>query len=84
MDATICLCRKRFNDGMISCQGVAMSIVAPQGRKSLSADALFRLVRSSFATITDERSGEVEIPFPEALMSAFALLFAHLAFPPRL
>ena len=48
-----------------------MSIVAPKGRKHLSADALFRLVRSSFATIPDERSAEVEIPFTDALMSAF-------------
>ena len=44
-----------------------MSIVAPKGRKHLSADALFRLVRSSFATIPDERSAEVEIPLTDAL-----------------
>src|SRR6266851_8477452 len=50
-----------------------MSIVAPKGRKHLSADALFRLVRSSFATIPDERSAEVEIPLTDALMSAFAM-----------
>src|SRR6266404_8114959 len=58
---------------MISCQGGAMSIVAPKGRKHLSADALFRLVRSSFANITDARGEEVEIPLPDALMSAFAM-----------
>jgi len=50
-----------------------MSIVAPKGRKHLSADALFRLVRSSFANITDDRSEEVEIPLTDALMSAFAM-----------
>src|SRR2546423_9430675 len=58
---------------MISCQGGAMSIVAPKGRKHLSADALFRLVRSSFANITDARGEEVEIPLTDALMSAFAM-----------
>src|SRR6266851_5716964 len=58
---------------MISCQGGAMSIVAPKGRKHLSADALFRLVRSSFATITDARGEEVEIPLTDALMTAFAM-----------
>jgi len=50
-----------------------MSIVAPKGRKHLSADALFRLVRSSFANITDARGEEVEIPLTDALMSAFAM-----------
>jgi len=52
---------------------VAMSIVAPKGRKHLSADALFGVVRSSFANITDDRGGEGEIAFTDALMSAFAL-----------
>jgi len=50
-----------------------MSIVAPKGRKHLSADALFRLVRSSFANITDARGEEVEIPLTDALMLAFAM-----------
>jgi hypothetical protein len=50
-----------------------MSIVAPKGRKHLSADALFRLVRSSFATLTDDRGAEVEMPFTDALMSACAM-----------
>jgi hypothetical protein len=53
--------------------GVAMAIIAPKGRKHLSADALFRLVRSSFATIPDPRSDEVDIPFTDALMSGFAM-----------
>lgn len=50
-----------------------MSIVALKGRKHLSADALFRLVRSSFANLTDDRGEEVEIPLTDALMSAFAM-----------
>jgi hypothetical protein len=50
-----------------------MSIVAPKGRKHLSADALFGLVRRSFANIADDRGGEVEIPLTDALMSAFAM-----------
>ena len=50
-----------------------MSIVVPKGRKHLSVDALFRLVRSSFANITDDRGAEVEIPLTDALMSAFAM-----------
>ena len=41
--------------------GVAMAIVAPKGRKHLSADALFRLVRSGFATIPDARLSDTEI-----------------------
>ena len=50
-----------------------MSIVAPKGRKHLSADALFGLVRRSFANIADDRGGDVEIPLTNALMSAFAM-----------
>ncbi len=49
-----------------------MSIVAPQGRKHLSADALFRLVQSGFASLPDNRVGETEMAFADALMSAFA------------
>jgi hypothetical protein len=41
--------------------GLSMSIVAPQGRKHLSADALFRLVHSGFASLPDYRVGDVEI-----------------------
>jgi hypothetical protein len=52
---------------------VAVSIMAPKGRQHLSADALFGLVRRSFANIADDRGGEVEIPLPDALMSAFAM-----------
>jgi len=50
-----------------------MSIVAPNGRKHLSADALFRLVRSGFASLPDFRLGDPEISFTNALMSAFAM-----------
>ena len=50
-----------------------MSIVAPKGRKHLSADALFGLVRRSFANIADDRGDDAEIPFTDALMSAFAM-----------
>jgi len=50
-----------------------MSIVAPKGRKHLSADTLFGLVRRSFANIADDRRGDVEIPLTDGLMSAFAM-----------
>ena len=50
-----------------------MSIVAPKARKYLCADALFRLVRSGFATIADDRDGDAEISLADALMSAFAM-----------
>src|SRR6266508_3170271 len=53
--------------------GFSMSIVAPQGRKHLSADALFRLVQSGFASLPDNRVGETEIALADALMSAFAM-----------
>ena len=53
--------------------GGAMSIVAPKERKHLSADALFGLVRSGFATIPDYRLGETDIALTDALMSAFAM-----------
>jgi hypothetical protein len=50
-----------------------MSIIAPDGRKHLSAAALFRLVRSGFASIPDFRLGDPEISLTNALMSAFAM-----------
>jgi len=50
-----------------------MAIVAPKGRKHLSADALFRLVRSGFATIPDALLSDTEISVTDALMSAFAM-----------
>jgi Transposase DDE domain len=53
--------------------GVAMSLIAPQGRKHLSADALFRIVRNGFTNVPDHRGGDPEISLTDALMSAFAL-----------
>jgi len=50
-----------------------MSIVAPRGRKYLSADALFHLVRSGLATIPDYRPSETDLSLTDALMSAFAM-----------
>src|SRR3989475_12857517 len=50
-----------------------MAIVAPKGRKHLSADALFGLMRSGFATIPDDRLSDTDITLTDALMSAFAM-----------
>src|SRR5207253_4674237 len=64
--------------------GDPMSIVAPKARKHLSADALFHLVRSGFATIPDPRCEDGDISLTDALMSAFAMFAlkapSHLAF----
>jgi hypothetical protein len=48
--------------------GVAMMIVAPKGRKHLSADALFGLVRNGFATLPDARPSDPDISLTDALM----------------
>ena len=53
--------------------GGTMSMVAPKGRKHLSADALFRLVRNGFARILDDCAEEPGISLTDALMSAFAM-----------
>jgi len=50
-----------------------MALVAPRGRKHLSADALFRMVRNGFAAIPDYRLSDTEISLTDALMAAFAL-----------
>ena len=50
-----------------------MAIVAPKARKYLSADALFPLVQSGFATIPDPRCEDGDISLTDALMSAFAM-----------
>ena len=50
-----------------------MSMVAPKGRKHLSADALFRLVQNGFARILDDRAEDTGIALTDALMSAFAM-----------
>src|SRR5881397_2275364 len=50
-----------------------MSIITPQVRKHLSADALFRLVHSGFASLPAHRLDDTEISLSDALMSAFAM-----------
>jgi hypothetical protein len=50
-----------------------MAILAPKGRKHLSADALLRLVHSGFANIPDDRPDDVDISLADVLMSAFAM-----------
>src|SRR3989454_5706354 len=50
-----------------------MAIRAPTVRKHLSADALFGLLRTSFADIADHRLGDIDISLTDALMSAFAM-----------
>ena len=52
---------------------LAMALAPGEARKDLSADALFQALRSRFASLPDPRSGEVEIPLGDALMSAFAM-----------
>jgi hypothetical protein len=42
-------------------------------RKDLCADTLFRLLYSIFSSVPDPRSGEIEIPLADVLMSAFAM-----------
>jgi hypothetical protein len=50
-----------------------MGFIAPKERKHLSADALFRSVRSRFDNIPDHRSDDAGIPLTDILMSAFAM-----------
>lgn len=50
-----------------------MGLTAPKERKHLSADALFALLRSSFAKVPDHRRDQVDIPLTDALMSGFAM-----------
>ncbi len=73
-----------------------MSMAAPKGRKHLSADALFRLVRNGFARILDDRAEATGISLADALMGSYGDFFsgrAHggvrhvfpqIAFPARL
>ena len=53
-------------------------IVAPKGRKHLSADALLAQVRSGFANIPEYRAGDTDIALADALMSAFAMFSLKL------
>src|SRR5438045_5180445 len=50
-----------------------MALAPGEARKDLSADALFRSLRSRFGSLPDPRSGAVEIPLGDVLMSAFAM-----------
>jgi hypothetical protein len=50
-----------------------MALAPGDVRKDLSADSLFRVLRSHFGALPDPRSAEVEIPLDDALMSAFAM-----------
>ena len=45
----------------------------PQIRKDLNADALIQTVRSGFEALAEHRTGAVDIPLADALMSAFAM-----------
>jgi hypothetical protein len=47
--------------------------VARKVRNHLSADTAFRLLYSIFSSVPDLRSGEVEFPLADVLMSAFAM-----------
>src|SRR5215468_12212739 len=62
-----------WNVFIVLVMGFPMAIVVPPVRKHLSADALFRLVRSGFASLPDHRLDETEIALTDALMSAFAM-----------
>jgi len=50
-----------------------MGLSARKARKELSADSLFRLIRSGFDAVPDTRTGASAIALGDALMSAFAL-----------
>ena len=50
-----------------------MYTVAPKGRKHLSADALFRVVRQGFGNILDERPPGADSSLSDALMSGVAM-----------
>src|SRR6516165_6807829 len=50
-----------------------MALATGEVRQDLSADALFRALRTHFGSLAEQRSGEIEIPLGDALMSAFAM-----------
>jgi len=52
---------------------ISANLSAMKARKDISADSLFRLVRSRCERIPDHRTGAVEISLGDALMSAFAM-----------
>ena len=53
--------------------GGLMGFIAPKERKHLSADALFGLLRHTFAKVPDHRSDTAGMAFTDALMSGFAM-----------
>lgn len=53
---------------------LAMAMVAPKERQYLCADALFRLVRSGFAPIAEDRYGDAEIACTDTLRAACAMV----------
>jgi len=50
-----------------------MGVRAPKARKHLSAEALFSVVCSQFASIADDRKTEGAIPLADVLMAGFAM-----------
>lgn len=62
--------------------GVLMGFIAPQARQHLSADALFGVLRNTFAKVPDHRSDDAGLAFTEALRSGCAMV--SLQCPSRL
>jgi hypothetical protein len=54
-------------------RGVPWPSFCPKGRKYLSAEALFRVGRSGFDPIADQRGGDATMALTDALMSAGAM-----------
>ena len=50
-----------------------MGVRASKARKQLSADALFSVVRSPFATLADARRNEGALPLTDALVAGVAM-----------
>jgi hypothetical protein len=50
-----------------------MGLTAPKERTYLSADALFGLLRNTFAQVPDHCSADAGIPLTDALMAGFAM-----------
>jgi hypothetical protein len=50
-----------------------MALTAPKERKHLSADALFGLLRNTFAQVPDHCRADAGIPLTDARMSGFAM-----------
>src|SRR5712691_1971709 len=53
--------------------GVVMGFIAHKERKHVSADALFGLLRNTFAQVPDHRSDNAKMTLTDALMSGFAM-----------